>query len=176
VRRLAACEAGVVAVLLSAAATTTACNDPVHDQQVAALGGEAPGVPRGPLHRPGQPCLVCHGGQGPASAQFSLGGTVFLYPDQTDKPAVNATVEVEDALGNFWHGTTNSAGNFYVLQSSWSPTYPLSVPLVADQNGMPPSVMGSLDNRSGSCAECHQMTEGPTSAGPVYLYASADGG
>jgi hypothetical protein len=167
------------AALVQAVAAVTlavACSDPVHDQEVSALGPEAAGVSPGPTHRPGQPCLVCHGGQGPASAQFSIGGTVFLYPDRTSQPAVNAQVEIEDALGNFWHSTTNTAGNFYVFQSQWSPNYPLQVPVVADQNGMQQEVMGSLDNRDGSCASCHQQSEGPTSAGPVYLYPSADGG
>jgi hypothetical protein len=163
-----------IAVLVALAGA--GCSDPVHEQEVAALGGEAPGVSPGPTHRPGQPCLVCHGGQGPASLEFSIGGTIFLYPDDTSQPAVNAQVEVEDALGRFYRSTTNSAGNFYILQSVWSPNYPLEVPVVADQTGMTSEVMGSLDNRSGSCAECHQEKEGPNSAGPVYLYTSMDGG
>jgi hypothetical protein len=52
------------------------CDDPVHDDAVTALGGEDPNVPIGALHRPGQPCLVCHGGSGPAALAFSVGGTV----------------------------------------------------------------------------------------------------
>jgi hypothetical protein len=173
--RVHALLASAVVVIGVAAFASAGCNDPVHDQQVAALGPEAPGVSPGPTHRPGQPCLVCHGGQGPASLQFSIGGTVFLRPDQTSQPAVSAQVELEDALGNYWHTTTNTAGNFYVLQSNWSPTYPLQVPIVADSTGMTSQVMGSLDNRDGSCASCHQPAEGPNSAGPVYLYM-ADGG
>ena len=51
--------------------------DPVHDEQVAALGPEPAGESPGPLHRPGQPCLVCHGGLGPAHQSFSVAGTVF---------------------------------------------------------------------------------------------------
>ena len=54
-----------------------ATSNPVHDNEVAALGPEDPSVPPGPDHRPGQPCLVCHGGSGPASAQFAVGGTVY---------------------------------------------------------------------------------------------------
>ena len=52
--------------------------DPVHDDAVSALGGETPGIPRGPLHRPGQPCLVCHDGASGDPAAFSMAGTVFL--------------------------------------------------------------------------------------------------
>ena len=51
-----------------------ACVDETHELQVQALGGEAPGVPKGPLHRPGQPCLVCHGEAGPASPSSSSPG------------------------------------------------------------------------------------------------------
>jgi len=43
-----------LAVPLSAA--TAACQDAVHDDEVSALGPEAPGVSPGPDHRPGQPC------------------------------------------------------------------------------------------------------------------------
>lgn len=44
--------------------------DPVRSDAVAALGGEAPGVPHGPTHRPGQPCLLGH-------SNFAVAGTVF---------------------------------------------------------------------------------------------------
>ena len=52
-------------------------DDPVDDMAVAALGDEVPNIPPGPYHRAGQPCSVCHGGQGPASTVFSMAGTVF---------------------------------------------------------------------------------------------------
>ena len=65
----------VAAVLLAAA--VVACVDESHELQVQALGGEAPGVSPGPLHRPGQPCLVCHGEPGPASHKFVMAGTVY---------------------------------------------------------------------------------------------------
>ena len=48
----------------AAASALAACVDESHELQVQALGAEVPGVPMGPLHRPGQPCLVCHGDQG----------------------------------------------------------------------------------------------------------------
>ena len=33
------------------------------------------------LHRPGQPCLTCHGGKGPGHVEFSIAGTLYKYPD-----------------------------------------------------------------------------------------------
>ena len=51
-----------IASVALAALATTCTLDPVQSEAVADLGGEAPGVAPGPLHRPGQPCLVCHDG------------------------------------------------------------------------------------------------------------------
>ena len=68
-----------LAVVAAASGGVLSCYDPVHDQEVAALGGEAPGVSPGPTHRPGQPCNVCHGGVGPANLRFSVAGTVYQY-------------------------------------------------------------------------------------------------
>ncbi len=56
----------IVAAALGAAAS---CSDPVHDSEVAALGGETD-IPQGEYHRAGQPCGVCHGQEGPAYARF----------------------------------------------------------------------------------------------------------
>jgi hypothetical protein len=161
---LARVGAAVAALMLGAAS----CYDPVHDQEVAALGGEAPGVSPGPLHRPGQPCNVCHGGIGPASTRFSVAGTVFLYASGS-APAVGAQVQLEDVTGSAWHSTTNSAGNFYVLQSDWAPTYPMTVPALVSSSGSTTQSMSTLDNREGSCAACHTMAPGTDSAGQVYL-------
>jgi hypothetical protein len=158
-----------------AAAAIAGCQDATHDMEVAALGGENPSVPQGPLHRPGQPCLVCHGGSGPASQVFSVAGTVYLYEADTNQAGVGATVQLEDATGSAWHLTTNSAGNFFVLASDWTPTYPMSVPSVSQGSNM--QFMSTLDNRAGSCASCHGLQPGPESVGPVYLAMPApDGG
>jgi hypothetical protein len=158
------------ALVVAASLAGLSCYDPVHDQEVAALGGEAPGVPQGPLHRPGQPCNVCHGGAGPASLRFSVAGTVFVYASG-GQGANGASVQLEDVTGSSWHSTTNSAGNFFVLQSDWAPTYPMSVPGVV--SGGTTQQMSTLDNRTGSCADCHTPTSGPDSAGPVYINAGA---
>ncbi len=163
----------LVAALAALPLGALSCYDPVHDQEVAALGPEAPGVSPGPLHRPGQPCNVCHGGIGPANLRFSVAGTVFLYQQGSPPPAVNAAVQLEDVTGRTWHSTTNAAGNFFVPQSNWAPIYPLSVLGVVDSSGKITQTMATLDNREGSCAACHTTTSGPDSAGLVYLNKGA---
>ncbi len=150
---------------LAMAASMAACADATHDEQVQALGGEAPGVAAGPEHRPGQPCLVCHGGEGPASSSFSVAGTVYaLFKESA--PAVGAQVQIEDITGAVFRAPTNAAGNFYVSTSQWQPTYPtqMQVSLMAATNQMLTHV-----GRDGSCATCHQATSAQASPGPVYV-------
>jgi hypothetical protein len=148
--------------------------DPVHDDEVSALGDESPNVPKGPLHRAGQPCVLCHGGSGPASAQFSVAGTVFKLGGSTD-PAVGASVQLTDSKGNKVTATTNAAGNFYVSVSTFSPTYPL-VPFVSfpgiDPNDPNCSTqMHTHVGRDGSCAGCHTNPMGPRSPGRIFIAA-----
>jgi hypothetical protein len=95
------------AVVLAAALGSFACVDAVHEDAVKALGGEAPGVSAGPLHRPGQPCVTCHGGSGPAKTQFSMAGTVYAV-DQSNQPASGALVSLEDVDGVSYNVSTNS--------------------------------------------------------------------
>ncbi len=166
------------ALLLAAAlaAGVMACVDATHDAQVAALGGEDPAVPAGPDHRPGQPCDVCHGGEGPAKLQFSVSGTTFMYGDNSSVPASGATVQIEDATGAFWHVTANSVGNFFILKSDWSPVFPITCPSIQDSQGNGSYSMTTLDNRAGSCNACHTLQAGPNSVGPIFVHRSPDGG
>ena len=140
------------------------CVDATHDDQVQALGGEDPAVRRGPLHRPGQPCLVCHGGEGPASGTFSVAGTVYTLAGRTD-PAVGAQVLIEDITGVAFVAPTNPAGNFYITANQWNPTFPIKVQVTLGPSTEP---MNTFVGRDGSCATCHSGKPGPTSAGPVY--------
>ncbi len=159
-------------VLVAITVGVTACVDESHALQVDALGGEAPGVSRGPLHRPGQPCLVCHGEGGPASTQFVIAGTVFESQGKTD-PANGAQVQIEDVMGAFYTATTNEVGNFYITPNQWSPTMPLQVQVSEGKNI---EAMDTHIGRAGSCADCHTSTSGPTSAGPVYVVSASTGG
>lgn len=160
---------GIALVLasLGAAAAAVACYDPVHDQEVAALGPEAPGVSPGPTHRPGQPCNVCHGGIGPANLRFSVAGTIYQTSQPGSGGASGASVGLEDSTMSTWTAKTNSVGNFFVLQSDWAPKYPLSVPNVS-YDGTTVS-MSTIDNRTGSCADCHTQSPGTNSQGQVYI-------
>ncbi len=152
-------------------ATVSAC-DPVHNDAIAALGDEAPGVRRGPLHRPGQPCLVCHDGAIGDPQAFSVAGTVFLHPE--DRIPVNgATVHLTDVTGSSFDAQTNAAGNFYVTPGEWTPHYPMIARVLA--LGGPKVAMNTLISGQGSCAGCHADPAGANSPGHVSLELD-DGG
>jgi hypothetical protein len=147
------------------AASALACVDPVHDADVAALGPDK--TSPGPTHRPGQPCLVCHGGSGPAGLVMSAAGTVYDTQGQP-APSVGALVQVEDVDGLIATATTNSVGNFYVTASDYAPHYPTQMQ-VTSPDGNTMVQMLTHSSREGSCAACHQAQPGPTSPGPVYV-------
>jgi hypothetical protein len=150
-----------------ALALETGCNDPVHDAQIAALGPEDPAVPVGPLHRPGQPCLACHDGNGPASLAFGTAGTVFQ--DAMDPtPMVSAIVQLTDAATNVTSAETNCAGNFFVELVDWTPVFPVHVQVIY---GDMSSQMLSHFDRYTSCAQCHTGTVSSSSVGQIYLNA-----
>lgn len=139
-----------------------ACN-PVHNEQVSALPGEVPGVPHGPLHRPGQPCLLCHG-------DFNVAGTVFANPDDRT-PATGVSVTLVDSQNSTFVATTNEAGNFFVRTNEWTPVYPMKVSITS--NGVTTSMTANV-GKNGACAACHSDPVAPFSPGHVYV--SADGG
>lgn len=158
-------RAALFALLLAGATC-----DPVNDAAIAALGGEAPGVPRGPLHRPGQPCVLCHSGNLGDPPGFSVAGTVYVNAGDLE-PAVAAGVKLTDSVGHSYLAGTNAAGNFYVLPHQFTPVYPMKVQI--DYNGVPVSMTADV-GRDGSCAKCHFDPAGPASPGHVYV--PADGG
>jgi hypothetical protein len=141
------------------------CGDPAADAAVSALGPETPGVPPGPKHRPGQPCLVCHGPSGAARSPFSLAGTLYR---EKGKPAVlgRADVAVTEATGRKFVVRSNCAGNFYVSPVDFTPRAPfwVSVTYLAETIDMESPVY-----REGSCASCHHEPAGALSAGAVFL-------
>jgi hypothetical protein len=143
--------------------------DPVHDEAVADLGPEAPGVPPGPLHRPDQPCLVCHD-------DMSAAGTIHAVLGES-APLPNATVTLTDARDSGASTTTNAAGNFYIEKTTWQPTFPLHATIAQGNVNVP---MSTEIGRNGSCADCHVAPATRISAGLVYLVPNAtllpDGG
>ncbi len=163
-----------LAGLAAALGALPACQDPVHDDLVRSLGPEDPHVPAGPRHRPGQPCLACHGGSGPASTTLSVGGTVYADPDGT-QPSAGATVHVEDIDLAAQDLVTNEVGNFFVGPGVYTPTYPIRMK-VTSPDGNDTQQMLSLSMRDGSCADCHTSPHSPTSPGVVYVMPGMSGG
>lgn len=144
-----------------------ACFDPVHSDRVDALGPEAPGVRRGPLHRPGQPCTVCHGGDGPGSPTFAIAGTAYESRDSLG-PLVGGVVWLVDEQGRSYGMSTNEAGNFWAGENDFTLSFPLfaSVELEGEVVDMVTPIF-----RARSCAECHVDPPGPGSLGHVFLRA-----
>ena len=138
--------------------------DPVPDAERAALGPEDPNIPKGPLHRAGQPCAVCHyeGGENPT---FVFAGTV--YRDPKAKIAVaDAMVVLTDAAGHTFMTTTNCVGTFYVKTGEFQPTPPVWTSV---QRIDFPWKMESPIHREASCSKCHYDPVGPASAGHLFV-------
>lgn len=143
--------------------------DPVRDEAARDLGPEEAGVPEGPLHRPDQPCLVCH-------SDMSVAGTIHAAPD-APAPVANVVVTLTDARGSQTTATTNAAGNFFVETSAWAPTFPIHASIAV---GSLDAIMNTEIGRDGSCASCHVAPTSRISAGLVFLAPTAallpDGG
>lgn len=161
-------------VVAGAVVLVTSCWDPVHTDAVDALGPERKGVRPGPSHRPGQPCLTCHGGDGPGEPELSIAGTVYSA-EGIAEPLSDVLVQITDATGVSHSVASNEVGNFYIAADQWRPVYPIRVELRdrrADENGRKP--MLSTIGRAGDCATCHYgATNEPGHMPPVYLRAKA---
>lgn len=109
------------------------------DERVADVGGGK--------HRPGRPCLNCHGAGGDAP-RFSLAGTVFDDIASTT-PVVGATIRIVDADGKELRLVTQRNGNFYTREAV---AFPLQVAASLCPDLLP---MGSRV-RQGNCNGCHR--------------------
>jgi hypothetical protein len=152
--------------LLICASAAVACADPVKSQRRESLGGET-SVPRGPTHRPGQPCTWCHDGS--YEVEFAIAGTVFATPDGS-KPVDGATVALTDATGATMTARSNCAGNFYIFASDWKPTFPVRTQI---SFGAQTQTMETLIQREASCSACHMKAASQSSPGAVYLWKEA---
>lgn len=141
-------------LILAAALFYASCMNPVHDDAVEALGGEVRGIPRGPTHRAGQPCLTCHGGDGPGEPDFVAGGTIYAVRGSS-VPAPGVSVKLTDARGSTVATRSNQVGNFYVLAREWSPVFPLTVTISDGADEVP---MQTPIGRDAACASCHRGT------------------
>ena len=161
---------------LCLALLVAAC-DPVVADAVAALGPEDPNVRRGPLHRPGQPCLLCHDGSLGNPQRFTVAGTVFQKSGNR-VAADGVVVQITDANAQRANITTNAAGNFYVTPSQYDPTFPLQV--ILNTSGgfvrMQTQIAGNgTTEPNGACASCHFDPAGADSPGHVCVTLD-DGG
>ena len=128
--------------------------------------GDVDHEPTGREHRPGQPCLVCHGADyTPGGDVFEVAGTIFETPDSV-LGLRGAFVILTDADEREVRLESNRAGNFY-LESDRSLRFPLQVAIEFEGTQVE---MRSPIVREGSCAHCHTK-DGPNEAsvGRVYV-------
>lgn len=147
-----------------AASLAGGCDDPVRQAQLAELGPEDANVALGPLHRPGQPCLLCHEPAGPA-VHFTVAGTVFNTPADM-QPVGGVQVRLIDAARRPFTAYTNAAGNFFVSPQEYKPVLPLWVSLEGQGRHID---MESPMHKDGDCGFCHREAKSPSSAGHVFL-------
>jgi hypothetical protein len=168
--------ARILMVRCALIATVSAC-DPVHDDAIAALGPEAAGVRRGPLHRPGQPCLLCHDGAVGDPQRFTVAGTVYDTPS-AQVASVRASVVLVDANAVRFQVLTNAAGNFYATPSEYDPTFPIQAAVTGPAGQTAPMQTliegnGTVEP-NGGCASCHFDPSGRNS--PGHLCVTLDDG
>lgn len=142
-------------------------------------------------HRPGQPCLLCHGSdhflRPPGEVRFVVAGTVYPgIADGEDDGLEGVTVSITDAEDRDFSAVTNEVGNFMVqvdtgssaqddLGRGWvsipfDPKFPLRVTISA---GADEQEMRTTIHRDGSCAHCHGPEPGADSVGRVFLFEGA---
>jgi hypothetical protein len=158
------------AAALTCAALSGSCADPVHDALVKSLGPEDPAIPPGEFHRAGQPCLACHGNEGPAKTQFAVAGTVFWHHTKDTIGVDQASVSMIDSLGANGQAVTNCVGNFFIAPNAWpggnGPAFPMKASVY---RGTIEKDMSSHINRAGSCAECHSDPANYNAVGHIWL-------
>jgi hypothetical protein len=160
-----------------ASLVASACGNPAVDARIEALGEEDPDVPPGEHHRPGQPCVLCHGPYYGAEPLMSIGGTVYATPSD-DTPVAGAVVTLFDSQGDTRSVSTNCIGNFFITKDQWDPLFPLHAELAFEAPGSGVQkrvVMSSRISRDGSCAACHEGTPNQGSPGWVYVAAAGSG-
>lgn len=168
--RVFAARLAALALVALVALGCDVASDPLAEARRSALGPEDPRVPPGEFHRPGQPCVLCHG-PGGAAPEMSVGGTVFATPSEP-LPVEGARVRVTDSAGEVRQATTNCVGNFFFVKEAFDPLFPLGVVVEFDDpaTGEPRiAAMGSRIGRDGSCASCHRFAP-PSQNNPGWVY------
>jgi len=161
------------ALFLALAALLAGCGNPVVDDEISALGDEKPGVPPSEYHRPGQPCVLCHGPYEGADPELSLAGTIYATAEEP-VPIEGVRVLVTDSVGAKREKRTNCAGNFFWTAEEYIPSFPLKVEIAFQSASGPErrASMGSRIGRDGSCAGCHVGERSDASPGRVFCAPS----
>jgi hypothetical protein len=151
------------------------CGNRAVDERIAILGDEDPNNPPSEFHRPGQPCVLCHGEYLRETPIMSVGGTIYAVPTKDAEkplPVKGVTVKMTDSFGEQYEVGTNCAGNFYVAADAWQPAFPLRAEIEYEVPGSLGStkrvVMSTRISRDGSCAGCHVGPPNQGSPGWVY--------
>jgi hypothetical protein len=149
------------------------CTDPVLDDLVAAQGNETEGIEKGPFHRAGQRCVVCHQDGGEASdSPFTLAGTIFAQPNR-QVGVGGAEIRLTDADGTKYIAKTNCVGNFFIKPSEWEPKFPV---LVSVYKAGVQRAMQAPIGREADCAGCHSLDLPPkdpfTKMPHIYLFGT----
>lgn len=161
------------------------CGNPLLDDQIDFLGEEDPEVGETEFHRPGQPCVVCHGPYEGAEPEMAVAGTIFA-DSVTKLPVGGVTVILTDAIGVRKTAKTNCIGNFWITTEDWDPQFPLATEIrypvyddtgaiVEDAEGEPQRLvqtMASYVTRDRSCATCHTL-EGRTLDSTGWIFCNA---
>jgi hypothetical protein len=140
------------------------CGNRAVDERIAALGEEDPSVPvdQYEFHRPGQPCLLCHGEYLREEPVMTVAGTIYaepVGPNVAPLPVKGVTVILTDSFGETFKAPTNCAGNFFITEDQWKPAFPLRAelewPVPGSDGALKRSVMATRISREGSCGGCH---------------------
>ncbi|HRI65148.1 MAG TPA: hypothetical protein PK156_12955 [Polyangium sp.] len=147
-------------VLASLLVFVPACGNRAVDERIAALGDELPNVKPSEFHRPGQPCVLCHGEYLREGPIMTVAGTIYAFPaGDNPLPVKGVTVRLTDAFGEQFEKGTNCAGNFHVTEEEWKPAFPLRAeleyPVPESLGSTKRVVMSTRISRDGSCAGCH---------------------
>jgi hypothetical protein len=171
----------VGAVALALLTSGVGCSDPYLDNLIEELGEEQDGYAPSEIHRPGQPCVLCHSGYEGAEPEFSFGGTLFAEPALGEAvPASELillegfTVRLLDSEGRIKNLETNRCGNFFIKKDEFDPAYPVRAELWGPPSpGSSDTVqlrpMATRIGRDGSCGTCHIHPASPFSPGVAFV-------
>lgn len=116
----------------------------------------------GPLMKPGQDCIACHGGDSAAQEQrakaWSIAGTLYAASNASAEAGIEGGhVQITDSNGWTFTLQSNQAGNFY---SAEQVAFPLTV--CVDRGGQQQCMEEPVT--FGSCNFCHTVP--PVSGAP----------